>query len=360
MRAAIMRNRQIVVDDVPEPEPGPGQVLVKTLACGICGSDLHMLKHADRMVELAKRTGQPSMMDLSRDIVMGHEFCGEILDHGSNTSKSLRAGARVCSIPIAFGPAGIRAVGYSNDAPGGYGERMILNEMMLLEVPNGLSTEHAALTEPMAVGYHAVEKAGLGDDDVPIVIGCGPVGLAVVAALKRKGVGPIIAADFSAARRRFAEQMGADIVVDPAQGSPYEKWNEIAIPPGLDLDNPMTLMMMQGQIRPGVVFECVGVPGLIQQILESAPRGARVVVAGVCMETDRIEPIFGINKELNVQFVLGYSPTEFADTLRHIAEGEIDVSPLVSDVVGVADVAAAFETLAQPDEHAKILVEPWR
>jgi threonine dehydrogenase-like Zn-dependent dehydrogenase len=102
------------------------------------------------------------------------------------------------------------------------------------------------------------------------------------------------------------------------------------------------------------------VPGLIQQVLEGAPRGARVVVAGVCMENDRIEPIFGINKELNVQFVLGYTPTEFSDTLRHIAEGELDVSPLVTGMVGVEGVAEAFETLGQPDEHAKILVEPWR
>jgi threonine dehydrogenase-like Zn-dependent dehydrogenase len=360
MRAAIMRNKEIVVGDVPEPEPGPGQVLVKTLACGICGSDLHMLKHADRMVEFGERTGTPIMMDLSRDIVMGHEFCAEIIEHGPNTSTNLAVGTRVCSMPIAFGPAGIRAVGYSNDTPGGYGERLILNEMMLLEVPNGLSTNHAALTEPMAVGYHAVEKARIEPNDVPIVIGCGPVGLAVIAALKLKGIGPVIASDFSAARRRFAEQMGADIVVDPGESSPYSKWEEIAIPPGLELDNPMTLMMMQDQIRPGVVFECVGVPGLIQQVLEGAPRGARVVVAGVCMENDRIEPIFGINKELNVQFVLGYTPTEFSDTLRHIAEGELDVSPLVTGMVGVEGVAEAFETLGQPDEHAKILVEPWR
>jgi threonine dehydrogenase-like Zn-dependent dehydrogenase len=360
MRAAIMRNRNLVVDEIREPEPGPGQVLVKTLACGICGSDLHMLKFADRMVELGKRTGQPSTMDLSRDIVMGHEFCAEILDHGPNTSANLKAGTRVCSMPIAFGPAGVRAVGYSNDVPGGYAEQMVLNEMLLLEVPNGLSSQHAALTEPMAVGYHAVEKANLGDTDVPIVIGCGPVGLAVIAALKLKGVGPIIAADFSPARRAFAETLGADEIIDPSQGSPYDRWEQIAIPEGLDLQNPMVMMMAASQIRPGVIFECVGVPGVIQQILEGAPRNARVVVAGVCMEHDQIEPIFGINKELNVQFVLGYSPEEFAATLGHIAEGRIDVSPLVTGRIGVDGVADAFEQLGSPEHHAKILVEPWR
>ena len=100
------------------------------------------------------------------DVVMGHEFCAEILEHGAETSASLKAGSRVCSVPIAFGPGGVGAVGYSNDYPGGYGELVVLNEMLLLEVPNGLSTERAALTEPMAVGLHAVEKANIGERDV--------------------------------------------------------------------------------------------------------------------------------------------------------------------------------------------------
>lgn len=360
MRATVMRDNDLVVDTLPDPEPGPGQVLVKTLACGICGSDLHMLEHAERMVELGARTGMATHMDLSRDVVMGHEFCAEILDHGPNTGKTLAPGTRVCSMPIAFGPAGLRAVGYSNDCPGGYGERMVLNEMLLLEVPNGLSSEHAALTEPMAVGYHAVEKANLGPNDVPIVIGCGPVGLAVISALSLKGVGPIVAADFSPTRRAFAEKMGAHEIIDPAATSPYRKWEEIAVPPGTDTSDPMTMMFAAAQIRPGVIFECVGVPGIIQQILEGAPRGARVVVAGVCMETDRIEPIFGINKELNVQFVLGYTPEEFSSTLRNIAEGRVDVAPLITGAVGVEGVAGAFEELASPERHAKILVEPWR
>jgi threonine dehydrogenase-like Zn-dependent dehydrogenase len=361
MRATIMRDQKLVVDTIPDPEPGPGQVLVKTLACGICGSDLHMLKHAEKMLAVGERASQaPPQMDLARDIVMGHEFCAEVVEHGANTSGSLAAGSRVCSMPIAFGPGGVGAVGYSNDYPGGYGELLVLNEMLLLEVPNGLSTERAACTEPMAVGLHAVEKAGIGERDVPIVIGCGPVGLAVIAGLKLKGVDPIIAADFSAKRREMAERMGAHIVIDPAQDSPYQSWKDVAVPKGIDLDNPMVAMMSADQIRPGVVFECVGAPGLIQQVMEGAPRGARIVVVGVCMEEDRIEPIFGINKELNLQFVLAYSPTEFADTLRHIAEGEIDVEPMITGKVGVEGVARAFEELASPDHHAKILVEPWR
>ncbi len=357
MRAAVMRDRKIVVDTVPEPEPGPGQVLVKTLACGICGSDLHMLKFADRMVEIGRRSGTPGGMDPTRDVVMGHEFCVEVLDHGENCSKTLKPGTRACSMPILLGSDGFNAVGYSNQVPGGYGEYMVLNEMMLLEVPNGLSTDHAALTEPMAVGWHAVARANLTPEDVPLVIGCGPVGLAVIAGLRIRGAEPIVAADFSPARRRLAEQMGAHVVVDPAENSPYEKWEELATPEG---GGQPLFGFGPPALKPAAIFECVGVPGVLQQILEGAPRGARVIVAGVCMERDQIEPIFGINKELNLQFVLGYQPDEFAQTLRHLAEGEITADPLVTGKVGVDGVPQAFEELSSPERHAKILVEPWR
>ena len=361
MRAAVMRRKKLVVDDIPTPEPGPGEVLVKTLACGICGSDLHALKHAEKLVDVAKRTSGAFIMDPDRDVVMGHEFSAEILDYGPGAMKALKTGTRVCSMPVVFGgPNGISTVGYSNENPGGYAEFMRLSEMLLLEIPNGLSSEHAALTEPMAVGLHAVEKARLEKNDVPLVVGCGPVGLAVIAALKIRGAAPIVAADFSRRRRELAIAMGADVVVDPAERSPYQRWAEVAPWPNPE-DAPMQPPWMPGPpLRPQVVFECVGVPGVISQILCSAHPQARIVVVGVCMEKDSFEPMFGINKELNVQFVLAYTPAEFAETLGHIAEGRVNVSPLVTGKVGVGGVAGAFEELASPERHAKILVEPWR
>ncbi len=360
MRAAIMRNRKIVVDQIPAPEPSSGEVMVKTLACGICGSDLHALRHAERLVEVSRRSGGIFNMDLGRDIVMGHEFCAEIVDYGPRTQRRLKVGTRVCSMPVIVRPEGIQTVGYSNDHPGGYGEYMRLTEDLLLEVPCGLSTEQAALTEPMAVGLHAVEKARLGKEDVPLVIGCGPVGLAVIAALRFKDVRPIVAADFSPRRRELAQALGADVVVDPAEKSPYESWREVAV--WRDAEKlPQTPLWFPGPpLRPAVIFECVGVPGILDQIMASAPRGARIVVVGVCMETDRIEPMLGINKELNIQFVLGYTREEFAATLHHIAEGKIPTEPLITGKVGVEGVARAFEDLSSPEHHAKILVEPWR
>src|SRR5438477_10430100 len=147
MRAAVMRNKRLVVDKIAEPEPGPGEVLVKTLACGICGSALHTLKHAEKLVEGAKRSGGAFVMDLNRDIVMGHEFCAEIVDYGPGASKAIKTGSRVCSMPVLIRQTGVETVGYSNTNPAGYGELMRLTEFLLRPVPDDLSTGKAAMTE---------------------------------------------------------------------------------------------------------------------------------------------------------------------------------------------------------------------
>lgn len=339
MKAAVFRGGNIVVGEVPEPKPAAGQVLVKTRCCGICGSDLHYARHAFHMVELSKRIPGRMPLDLSRDVVFGHEFCGEVLDYGPATERKLKPGTLVCSMPVMPLPEGPRTLGYSNEFPGGYAERMVLAAPLLLEVPNGLSADHAALTEPLAVGIHAVEKAELKEGDQPLVVGCGPVGLAVIVGLRLNGIHPIVAADFSPKRRELAAKMGADIVIDPKKERAYDR-----LAPG----------------KRAVIFECVGVPGLLQQVFEAAPRDARVVVAGVCMEPDRIEPLFGIVKELSLQFVLGYTPDEFARCLRLLAEGQVEADALITGKVGLAGVKGAFEELANPERHTKILVEPWR
>ncbi|MGY3696827.1 threonine dehydrogenase-like Zn-dependent dehydrogenase [Bradyrhizobium sp. USDA 3240] len=360
MRAAIFRNGEIVVDQMPEPKPGAGQVLVKSLACGICGSDLHARKHAHRMVELSKFLPGRTAMDLSRDVVFGHEFCCEILDYGPGTTRKLKPGTRVCSLPALLTPEGPKGIGYSNDYAGAYAEQMLLSEPLLLEVPNGLAAEHAALTEPLAVGVHAVAMANIKGGEVPLVIGCGPVGLAVIAALKIRGLGPIVAADYSPARRLLAEKMGADVVVDPAKTQPYASWAEHAQMSEAEKAARPPMQALLPPLKPALIFECVGVPGVLQQVFEGAPRSARVVVVGVCMETDKSEPMLGIIKELNVQYVLGYTPEEFAYSLRLIAEGQVDAASLVTGRVGIDGVAQAFADLANPEAHTKILVEPWR
>ncbi|MBS0640362.1 MAG: zinc-binding dehydrogenase [Acetobacteraceae bacterium] len=359
MRAAVFRNGSITVDTLPDPVPEQGQVLVKTCACGICGTDLHAAKFTAEFVGLAGRTGGRWTMDPTRDVVFGHEFCAEVIEYGPNTPARLKPGTLVVSMPLTLSGQTVQGIGYSNDVAGGFAQYMPLADRMLLPVPNGLSAQHAALTEPIAVGWHAVQSARLTPEDVPVVVGCGPVGLAVIAALKIRGVHPIIAADYSPGRRALALKMGADIVVNPAEVSPYETWKTVATPEGFDGSRYAQLFGLGPKLRPGVIFECVGVPGVIEQIMEAAPAAARIVVVGVCMQTDRFEPFFGIVKQLNVQFVLAYTPQEFAESLEHIAEGRVNVTPLVTGTVSLDGVGSAFEELGNPEKHAKVIVDPW-
>ena len=359
MRAVIRRDKQLVCDEIADLKPDQGQILVRTLACGICGSDLHALHHMEHMIDLTSRAngGMTNGFDPTADTVFGHEFCAEILDHGPGTLKTLKAGARIVSIPATLTPAGgVEMLGFSNNLPGGFAEQMILSEALLLEVPNGLPTDKAALTEPFAVGAHAVAKARLDPNSVALVVGCGPVGLAVIAGLKAKGHGPVIAADYSPRRRAAAEMLGADVVIDPAVESPHARWEGFGVPTARAAQN--MVRMMGGSFGRPVVFECVGSPGVVQSLIEASPAGAQIVVAGVCMETDRIEPAIAITKEIELTFVFGYTPEEFAETLHNIAQGVIDVSGVVTGAVGLDGVAKAFKDLGDPEAHVKILVQP--
>lgn len=344
--------------DVPDAVPGEGQVVAKTLACGICGSDLHAVHHLEHGVEMSLRSGAADTIDPSMDLVLGHEFCAEILDHGPGTDRRLRAGTRVVSTPFNFGPIGPELIGFSTRYRGAFAERLVLTEALLLPVPNGLKAEAAALTEPLSVGTHAVAVANPDRNSVALVVGCGPIGLAVIVALRRRGVGPIIAADFSPARRARAEKLGADIVVDPAVSSPHANWSSLDVPATLA---EFSLAQLSGRsLRDALIFECVGVPGMLQNLIENAPPTAHVVVVGACQEDDRILPVIAINKQLRFTFVFAYTPDEFAETLQALGEGVIDPDIFLTGEVGLAETAAAFTRLESPGNDVKIMVQPWR
>jgi threonine dehydrogenase-like Zn-dependent dehydrogenase len=337
MRASVLRDgRMVYRDDVPDPIPEAGQVLVGVRACGICGSDLHFAAHGAQVLEMTDRVagGSGAMhVDLDHDIFMGHEFSAEILEAGPDT-ETHPPGTLVTSLPVLLSAKGVEPIVYSNSTVGGYAEMMLLSAPLLLPIPNGLDFKHASLTEPMAVGLHAVNKSNIAPDETALVLGCGPIGIAIIAALRAKGVETIVASDFSPIRRELATAMGAHQTLDAAQGSPFDT------------------------VKPAVVFEAVGVPGIIDDVLLRARPGTRLVVAGVCMQPDTVHPFFAIAKEINVQFVLAYTPEEFGDSLRALAEGDIDVSPLITGEVGLDAVGTAFDDLADPERHCKILVTP--
>ena len=354
MRAVIRRNGRLVVDEMAAPTPGPGQLLARSLVCGICGSDLHALDHYDHMIDLSERLGGFGQMRKGADTVFGHEFCCEVVE----SAGAFKAGDVVVSLPVLMGEAGAHSIGYSSSVPGAFAQTLLLSEALTLAVPNGLAPEHAALTEPLSVGEHAVAKGEPADDHVFMVIGCGPVGLAVVASLKARGLGPVVAADFSAERRRAAEIMGADRMVDPAEVSPHAAWSELGVP-GTRAEALMAAAMGH-QVKRPLIFECVGAPGVVQSLAEAAPAGSRIVVAAVCMETDRIEPLLFISKEIELRHVLGYSRDEFAASLANLAEGRTRYPEIITGVVGLDETPDAFMRLQTDKSQIKILVAPGR
>jgi threonine dehydrogenase-like Zn-dependent dehydrogenase len=378
MKAVSCAHGTLSVVELPTPEPGDGQLVLNVASCGICGTDLHAKDHADELADVFDEVGYRDAMRAGTPTVMGHEFSGEVAERGRKAPKEFKIGTPVVSLPIVRAHGAVQMTGLSPLAPGGYAEQVLVQAAISFAVPNGLPLDIAALTEPMAVALHAVRRSEIKKRDAGIVIGCGPVGLAIICQLKALGVATIVASDLSPGRRSLATRCGADIVVDPAVDSPYEKaggkgvvtdFSEIGelglrsleklrkLPGWSHIYRGVDALGVTSPKRP-VIFECVGVPGMIDGIVGAALPGSRVIVVGLCMGSDQLRPSMAISKEIDMRFVFAYTPLEFRDTLHMLADGKLDASPLVTGRVGLDGVAAAFNALGDPERHAKILIDP--
>jgi (R,R)-butanediol dehydrogenase/meso-butanediol dehydrogenase/diacetyl reductase len=333
MRAVVVAGpRRLTVEQVPDPTPEPGQVVLRVSACGICGSDLHV--HQAGL--------------LPAGAIMGHEFCGEVMEGAG----ALRSGDRVCALPVlscgrcdrcrsglgAYCRAQ-RALGFGQ-APGAYAEYVAVAEHETVRLPDGLDDERAALVEPLAVGLHAVEVGRVQAGERCLVIGAGPIGLAVTLWARHCGAAEVIVSERAAGRRALAERLGATRVVDPERESLAALLARSA-PEGAD-----------------VVFEAVGAPGLIQQCIERVRFRGRVVVAGVCITPDTFQPGPAVLKEAALHFVLAYERRDFQRTVELLDRGRIDPAAMVTDRIGLAAVPAAFAELEHPADQCKVLVRP--
>ena len=324
------------------PEPGPGDVLIQTHYCGICGSDLHLAKHSAEIAKIGEEMGAPPQ-ELSRGMVLGHEFIGQIVGFGADTAQTLNVGDRVVSVPFLLRDGAPVSIGASLDVGGAYAEYFLASEALLMKVPDSVPDEAAALVEPLAIAVHAVAKSPVsGDSHAAVVLGCGPIGLAVAAVLKARGVGTIFAADFSPKRRALAAAMGATHPLDPRERPAFPAVAGAA--PG----------------KPVAVFDCTGAKGVLARSIKDAPIGTHITVAGIAPGEETFSPMIAIAKEIGLQFVVYYTPEEFAEALTMIAEGKLDWQPLITGTVGLDGVADAFVALEDPETHAKILIDPRR
>jgi threonine dehydrogenase-like Zn-dependent dehydrogenase len=295
-----------------------------------------------------------SNYDPDADIVMGHEYCAEVMDYGPGTQHQWPPGTRVSSIPALLTSGGLRIIGQSADAPGGFGEYFLLSEGMTQVVPSDLPDEMVSIADAISVGWSYVKRADVSSKEVPLVIGCGAIGLSAVASLKRLGVGPIVAVDFVASRREVARQLGADVIVDPAEISPYAAWRELAY----GSSEPVRDMMNLLDLPRCVVFECVGIPGVLDAIFKGCERGTRIFSAGGAPEGDHIHTMVAKRKGLNIQFGGGPSMTHWNEAFEEVCSGRINVTPMFGYTVDLAGVPDALDAARQAAGPARIIVKP--
>ncbi|HKD70297.1 MAG TPA: alcohol dehydrogenase catalytic domain-containing protein [Candidatus Binataceae bacterium] len=347
MKAVVCKaQNRLAVEDVPKPQAGAGQVLLKVRACGICGSDLHALEYG-----FAETGGVGTRFALSSvGNIMGHEFCGEIAEVGAGVD-AFKPGDRVTSLPFlncgecAACRAGkvlecrvFRVIG-SAETPGAYAEYVRCGAGNLLKLPAQVNFRQGALVEPLSVALGGVNRGRLAAETPCLVMGAGPIGLGVLMWLKAKGIKTIVVSEPSASRAALAQQVGPSMVVNPRKQNPAETVAQLAGSP------------------PSVVYECVGAKGTLAQATEFAAPGGQVVVIGYCMVPDEINPHECINKSLTLDFSAGYTRADFETTIDALATGRIKAEPMITDVVSLDEVPAMFERLHQPNGPAKVMIE---
>ncbi len=345
MRAAVFQapGEPLRIAQVPAPIVAAGELLIAVKCCGICGSDLHM-------ADVHTRTG--GMAPLPRGTVMGHEFAGEIVDIGPRAGSSWRIGQRVTALPyIACGQcysclagmgyrcAQVRYTGLGN-LPGAYAEIMRVGAAEALLLPEGVDWQRGALVEPLAVGLHAVHAARLAPGDAVLILGAGPIGLAAALWCRYFGAQHVIVCDKVPARLALAEQLGATATINAEH------------------EEVVGAFKRSAGSRPAVVLECVGVPGTQQLAMDYAPAGGRIVVVGVCMATDHLEPVKAIAKELTVNYVFMYRRQDFEITIDLINRERIDPSAMLTATVNFEAFPAAFESLKTDKRGCKVMLTP--
>lgn len=338
MRAALFTapGAPLEIATVPDPVAGPGDVIVRVKACGICGSDLHAA---------GSRT-----LKLPAGAILGHEFAGVVEAVGAGVGGFVSGDAVAAMSYVACGEcvmcqAGIgvrclasRPLGFG-EMPGAFAEFVRTRPGSLFKMPAGMSFKSAATVEPLVVGLHGLRRARFQAGETCLVMGAGSIGLVTLLWARFAGARAIVVAEVQLERRELALKLGADAAVDPRMRNPAAE---------------MTRLTGAG---PDVVFECIGAPGTLAQAISYAPRGGRIAVLGVAMEDDGFAPAAAMNRELDLYFSLGLEPGEVETAMAALAAGRLATEPLITHTVGLADLPRAFAAMADARIHGKLMLE---
>ena len=321
----------LAYEDIPDPTPGAGELVVKVGRCGICGSDLHMTEDA--------------AYGCKHGDVLGHEFAGEVVALGKGTSGN-KIGDLVSVIPLMscgtcehclkgevqwcknFGLQG-----------GGYAEYAVTRPNQCITLPSDLSLADGAIIEPLAVALHGVNLSGMAKGDKVLILGAGPIGLAVAFWARQHGAGRIAVQDIADHQKARALEMGADIfVVDP--------------------ENPVESAIQGLGGEADIVFECVGIPGLIDQGVKQVRGNGTIVLLGLCTKPDTIHTFPMLSKQIKLITSAFFTVQEYEATLAALEAGAHAPRQLVTDTISLTNTPDVFESLKQRTNQCKVLIAP--
>ncbi len=337
MKAAVLNGPgDLQVVDKPTPQPGLNEVIVKVEFCGICGSDLH-----------AYKTGM-----FPFGLTIGHEYAGIIQSvgpavadwhPGQRVTGTASLACRDCR-PCRAGQdnicAAMNIIGVTRD--GAMAEYLQVPTESLCAIGSEVPLEYGALVEPLSVAIHGVSLAGAGPDQTAVILGAGTVGLCVLAELKRRGLKKVAVLEINQARAEMAGKMGADVVLDPQRDNVDNALNRLTDGAGADL-----------------VFECAGLPDTIRDAGNLARQGGTVVVLGICETPVELFFLGLVTREIQLRTSYGSTADEFRRALTYLAEGEIDLKPMISRTILLDEICEGGFTplLEKNSTDVKILVK---
>jgi (R,R)-butanediol dehydrogenase/meso-butanediol dehydrogenase/diacetyl reductase len=343
MRAAVFHElgKPLQIENVQKPQAGRGEIVLKVHYCGICGSDLHAT--------------HPGVFVVADGTILGHEFAGEIVESGSPDWKvgematalpnnacddCRKIGLMKCKDDMGIMCPKNTLTGFHPSFQGAYAEYVKFSSTEAFRLPSSVKNREGAAVEPLAVGLHAVNRGKVTIGERVLILGGGPIGLSTALFSKLAGARNVVVSEYAPARREAAGAMGATAVIDPGKEDVAEAFARHAGGP------------------PDVIFECVGVPGMIQKAIDLSRTWGRVVVVGVCMVEDTTTPISAIFKETNIQYVLGYGRPDWRLVLDLLDSGRVDPKPMITDIVALDELPSAFEALRRPTTQIKVMVRP--
>ncbi len=333
MQAVVFQglHQPLTLETVADPAPGEGELVVKVGRCGICGSDLHMTEDA--------------AYGCQQGDVLGHEFAGEVVALGKDTSGP-KVGDLVSVIPL-------KSCGHCEHCRkgevqwcanfglqgGGYAEYAVTRPNQCVPLPSGLSLADGALIEPLAVALHGINLSGIRTGDRVLVLGAGPIGLAVAFWAKRMGASRVAIQDIAAFQQERALEMGADaFVVDPA--------------------DPVGSAERALGGKADVVFECVGIPGLIAQAVDQVkPRGT-ILLLGLCTKPDTFNSFAMLSKEVRLVTSAFFTVPEYEASLAALEQGALAPRLMVTDTISLASTPDIYESLKRRTAQCKVMIAP--